>query len=367
MTTESLSAIPLDGIVRLAGALFTAGVSIYVLIAKKPPPIIFDQLFFSHTREMIAVVIGVFISLTWGLLGNSRASPELATIAVISTSFGFIAFFWVVRLVEKAPSQKGKQNGTLLLFAYVIYSILISWGLTAAVIFLSVLVLNPSNPDAISVSKQANYRVILTIAGTRNTTSNSDVPFQISSGQVNFGCEESRPLSVTFPLPPNSSLVGAPSAHWKNVSNSSAHQENVVVAEGRVIASGTIRGLDYQNFALGIRNCPGGGHGELIVSGYYRTLTTSSEPRSMTIASNLSSSSTGPVKVTLPTETELTISSIRVSVIEEAQGDKQPEIIDLTPQVRSASTPSGKVRATLDLQLREVLLERGSKVTPAGA
>lgn len=367
MATESLSAIPLDGIVRLAGAVFTAGVSIYVLIAKKPPPVIFDQPLFSHTRGMIAVVIGVFLALTWGLLGNSRASRELATIAVLSTSFGFIAFFWVAKLVEDASPHMGKRNGTLLLFAYVIYSILISWGLTAAVIFLSVLVLNPFNPAAISVSRQASYRATLNIAGTVNTMSNSDVPFQVSSGQVNFGCEESRPLSVTFPLPPNSSFAGAPSARWDNFSNSSARQANVVVAEGRVIASGTIRGLDYQNFALGIRNCPGGGHGELIVGGNYRTTTTRAEPRSMTITSSLSSSSTGPVKITLPTEAELTISSIRVSVVEDSQGDKQAETIDLTPQVRSASTPSGKVRATLDLQLREVVLERGSKVAPAGA
>lgn len=367
MATESLSAIPLDGLVRLAGAVFTAGVSIYVLIAKKPPPVIFDHPLFSHTRGMIAVVIGVFLSLTWGLLGNSGGSRELATIAVLSTSFGFIAFFWVAKLVEDAPPQKGKRNGTLLLFAYVIYSILISWGLTAATIFLTVLVLNPSNPAAISVSKQVSYRASLAIAGAVNITSNSEVPFQVSSGQVNFGCEESRPLSVTFPLPANSNFVGAPSARWDNFSNSSARQASVVVADGRAIASGTIRGLDYQSFAFGIRNCPGGGHGELVVGGTYRTSTTRIEPRSMTMTSSLSSSSTGPVKVTLPTESELTISSIRISVMEDSPGDKPPETIDLSPQVRSASTPSGRIRATLDLQLREVVLERSSKGAPAGA
>lgn len=367
MATESLNTIPIDGLVKLAGALLTAGVSIYVLIAKKPPTVIFDHVLFFHTRELIGVVIGVFLSLTWGLLGNSGASLELAFIAVLSTSFGFIAFFWVAKLVEDAPPQKANRKVTLLLFAYVIYSILINWGLTAATIFLSVLVLNPSNSAAISVLRQVNYKASLAISGAVNITSNSEVPFQVSSGQVSFGCEESRPLSVTFPLPANSSFVGAPAARWDNTSNSSASQANVAVAEGRAVASGTIRGLDYQSFGFGIRNCQGGGHGELIVDGMYRTTTTRVESRSLTMSNSLSSTSIGPVKITLPTERELTISAIRISVMDDSSGDKPPEIIDLSPQVRSASTPSGKIRATLDLQLREIVLERNSKSASAGA
>lgn len=217
------------------------------------------------------------------------------------------------------------------------------------------------------MSRPVAYRVSLAVIGTANLVSNSDVPFRVSSGQVNFGCEESKTVSAAFQLPQNSSFVGTPIPRWDNFSNSSSRQGGVTITDGRAIATGSIRGLDYQSFPFGIRNCPGGGHAELLVEGTYRVSTTRTEPRQVSIVSNLSSLTPGAVRVTLPTEAELAINLVRVLIAEEGNSAGLSETVELTPQTRSATALAGKVRATLKVEQREVVLERPSSSPSAGA
>lgn len=91
----------------------------------------------------------------------------------------------------------------------------------------------------------------------------------VSSGQVNFGCDQSVPVEtpvVSFGANPRD--IDARPA-WANTDNVKSQNQSVanVTDPGDhhltgVKAVGTIAGRDSQNI-LGVKNCPGGGHGEL--------------------------------------------------------------------------------------------------------
>lgn len=90
------------------------------------------------------------------------------------------------------------------------------------------------------------------------------VPFTAGSGSVNIGCEETRSAQVQYPLPPGAEQPTA-TAEWVNTNNIEGQSSNVVVQPTVITAVGSIRGL-HRTFLL---NCPGGGHGELLLRGEY--------------------------------------------------------------------------------------------------
>jgi hypothetical protein len=91
----------------------------------------------------------------------------------------------------------------------------------------------------------------------------------VTSGQVNFGCDQSLPVetpAIYFGKNPRDidSRVA-----WANTDNVKMQNQALVKVEvspdhpsGGMKGVGTIAGRDSQNI-LGVRNCPGGGHGEL--------------------------------------------------------------------------------------------------------
>jgi hypothetical protein len=91
----------------------------------------------------------------------------------------------------------------------------------------------------------------------------------VTSGQVNFGCEQTLPVEtpvVSFGKNPRD--INAKPA-WANTANVKAQNQSVSNVEDPVDhhlvgvqAVGTITGLDLQNLVVA-KNCPGGGHGEL--------------------------------------------------------------------------------------------------------
>jgi len=91
----------------------------------------------------------------------------------------------------------------------------------------------------------------------------------VTSGQVNFGCDQSLPVQtpvVSFGKNPRD--IDAKPA-WANTDNVKTQNQSVVNVEDPadhhlvgVRATGSITGRDSENI-LGVRNCPGGGHGEL--------------------------------------------------------------------------------------------------------
>jgi hypothetical protein len=90
------------------------------------------------------------------------------------------------------------------------------------------------------------------------------VPFTAGSGSVNIDCEATRSASVQYPLPPGAEQPIA-TAEWVNTNNIESQSANVNVQPNVITAEGLIRGL-HKTFLL---NCPGGGHGELLIRGQY--------------------------------------------------------------------------------------------------
>jgi hypothetical protein len=90
------------------------------------------------------------------------------------------------------------------------------------------------------------------------------VPFTAGSGSVNIGCAETRSAQVQYVLPPGAEQPTA-TAQWVNTNNIESQSSNVVVQPTVVTAVGNISGL-HRTFLL---NCPGGGHGELLLRGEY--------------------------------------------------------------------------------------------------
>jgi hypothetical protein len=315
--------------------------SIPLLILKKPPNPIPSHPLFSHTRNFCAAVIAIFLALTWGLLGNKESATTLFYIASAATIAGVGCFFWLAYQVNE-EGVADKRPRTTHLFSYVCYSLLISWGLTAAAVFLTVLLLNPANPASLSITKAQLFDFKIRAYGTTSISSSSDVPFRLSSGQVNFGCGETRQAQVFFDSPPNSSFVGEPTARWENFSNVSPPQTaSAVVSGNRAVATGSIRGLDFQTFPFGIRNCPGGGHGELVLGGIYRTTEVRAEQRIVALASSISSiaaSGTKPVEITLPKTEEMDIERVELEVSD--IGSTSPSVTETI--VVSDAAPEGR-------------------------
>lgn len=105
-----------------------------------------------------------------------------------------------------------------------------------------------------------------TSPGVQTVTRTKDV----SSGQVNFGCEQTLDPVETpvVEFGPNPSNVDA-KAEWASMDNVKSYiatTKDVFDPANQHIrgvkGSGTIRGLDYQDFKIA-KNCSGGGHGTL--------------------------------------------------------------------------------------------------------
>jgi hypothetical protein len=119
----------------------------------------------------------------------------------------------------------------------------------------------------------AIYTVHASIRGTvRRTTYTEPVTFRATSGQVNVGCNDAQSTNVVWSMPQGATDV-QPSAAWENTDNVRSQNQNVSISGNQVIASGSISGLERNFFG----NCPGGGHGELVLKGTYRVSAQESE------------------------------------------------------------------------------------------
>ena len=90
----------------------------------------------------------------------------------------------------------------------------------------------------------------------------------VTSGQVNFGCDQTLPVQtpvLSFGKNPRDIAAKPAWANSDNVKSQNQSVSNVEDADHHVIgvkAVGSITGRDSE-YILGVKNCPGGGHGEL--------------------------------------------------------------------------------------------------------
>ena len=209
--------------------------------------------------------------------------------------------------------------------------------LVAIVLILGPDFLRAKNAPDVHASDQ--YSVVVHYSGIRRTTASTTVPFQVSSGQVNFGCGQSLPVSVTFPLPPGVTVVSL-NLGWTNVNNSNATSNSVPAVQGNVVSgAGVITGLNYQDFAFGIRNCPGGGHGELVLSGSYKVDQVSEQQVKDDLPLGKLTNVQRPVVFSLPSDPTLQMSSVSVEFNRTGKTEP-PDKIDM--DLSSGSLPVEK-------------------------
>ena len=118
---------------------------------------------------------------------------------------------------------------------------------------------NPPPP-----SPAEKFEVQVTVSGARKPAVSPRNTFRVSSGQFNVGCGDGANASVQWPIPPGATDI-QPIASWQHTDNLKSHNQQVAVSGNAVVATGSIVGLDKQLF-----NCPGGGHGELVLEGSYQ-------------------------------------------------------------------------------------------------
>jgi hypothetical protein len=107
------------------------------------------------------------------------------------------------------------------------------------------------------------YDLQIAVLGLRKPSVVPRESFRISSGQINVGCGDTVPGSVQFAIPQGATDVQA-RASWQHTDNLRNMAQTVSPPNGVLTAAGTITGLERQFF-----NCPGGGHGELVLEGSY--------------------------------------------------------------------------------------------------
>jgi hypothetical protein len=115
-------------------------------------------------------------------------------------------------------------------------------------------------------SLHAIYVIHASIKGTvKATTLSEPIPFTVSSGQLNVGCNDGQSTNVIWSIPDGATEVQA-TANWENTDNIRSQSQNVSKSPTTVTATGSISGREKDFFG----NCPGGGHGQLVLRGTYR-------------------------------------------------------------------------------------------------
>lgn len=183
--------------------------------------------------------------------------------------------------------------------------------------------------------------VVLSVIGSKIET--SQVPFRVGSGSINLGCEEVRSAHVEYPLPEGAENATA-TAKWVNADNLDGEDANASITGSMAIGSGRIRGRHRTLFL----NCPGGGHGELVLTGQYqlkKTLPT--EPtilksigdityRGQIFTVSLPSSPTQPIDVLVTATDALSRSVLKATIAPNESGTLTLKIIS-----RSGPIPTG--------------------------
>lgn len=117
-----------------------------------------------------------------------------------------------------------------------------------------------------STTTANRYTLQVTFTGVKQRKEPVTVPFRTGSGQLNVGCGDSATTSVSWNVPPGGRDIH-PQASWERTDNVKNQTQQVSVSGNVATAVGTITGQDRQWTG----NCPGGGHGELVLGGTYVT------------------------------------------------------------------------------------------------
>jgi hypothetical protein len=191
---------------------------------------------------------------------------------------------------------------------------------------------NSVSAQAEAQKKPPSYTAVLKFTGQRRALQPAEVSFRNSSGQVNFGCNESRSVNVAWNAPPGAEQINA-TASWVNTDNVRSQDQHVVITGNTAAASGVISGRDREWTG----NCPGGGHGELLIQGTYRIMQpTAGEPFESVQSGSVSKDK--PLVIPLPTEEGLQINACEATVVADGV---TPAVLRVAPVPASGTSDVG--------------------------
>lgn len=166
------------------------------------------------------------------------------------------------------------------------------------------------------------YDVEVDYDGLRTTNSMRAENFNTTSGNVAVGCEESAGTVHAFQAPSNATELNC-SAGWVNGSNLKGQSQNCVVGGTSASATGSITGLDRNCYIVGqtlgwifsrrnVCNCPGGGSGQLQISGSFKVPETKVEQLSKIPVGPYVRAEGRALFLTLPSDSSVKKSIVRV-------------------------------------------------------
>jgi hypothetical protein len=266
---------------------------------------------FGQARHIAIVATGILTALMFVFLAGPKRFMDLGLIAGLALVACFVFFLWNVATAH-VKGQPGPSVVVTYLATFILYVTAGSVALTAVGLLLfvadptgtsteegsatrasvaSATAATPAPPGAatrasppppapgvpFSPSPFAGSISAQIIAPSELPTPRPTAPieyevqnFEKSSGQVNVGCEETVSARATFPLPEGAEIMGTLSAAWRNTDNAKSFTAATrQTGADEVVAEGTMTGLTREHI-FGIANCPGGGRGELVLSGTYR-------------------------------------------------------------------------------------------------
>lgn len=178
---------------------------------------------------------------------------RLLSLPVVALAAAFLALLYIAVAGVKKGMLSGRSRTLLLVTAGIV---LVG---TISLAFRSIWL-----PDGGKTNSKPKFNVAVEFSIHQPNAEVVQVPFTAGSGSVNIGCEETRPVTVQYQLPSGAEQPTA-TAEWVNIDNIEAQNAVTNIQPNLVIAQGWIRGL-HRTFLL---NCPGGGHGELLLRGQY--------------------------------------------------------------------------------------------------
>jgi len=261
-------------------------------------------------------------------------------IKAVTDPFSLLALIVLVLGVVALQALKGvKAPWARIVILLIIAGSLLGLGLN---------VTRVTNLQAAGKTQQASkvqYSASITFRGSHHIVQSITVPFQSGSGQVNFGCGESAHPSVRFNVPQGAHDVNA-SAAWVNTDNVKSQDQQAVVTGETVVGSGNIAGKDRD----WIGNCPGGGHGELVIRGTY-VIDQPGAPEPLTKAVQAVLEPGVPKTFDLPSESDQATESCEIAV-SSAKGPYAHAQLHLTKngdQTQATTTAKeGKIQATVE-------------------
>lgn len=109
----------------------------------------------------------------------------------------------------------------------------------------------------------------LELTGVPKAQTAQNIPLVASSPYTQVDCEQTSTTVVHWEAPPGTRVTQPPQPRWIETDNVRNITQSVSGSGTAYAAYGTISGRDKQCAIFNVCNCPGGGHGRLILEGFY--------------------------------------------------------------------------------------------------